>query len=207
MKVKFDFNTEKGIALLYTLLQKVGGKYNYMALLKLAFFADRYHIRNYARPISGDNYYAMKLGPVPSALKDIIEVQTFFGENIVSVSDSKYDIKLTAEKIDMDQFSASDIEAINFSFEYFGNIGKSKNPFEIANLTHAYPEWEKYKNTFQNNPSNREDMNYLDFLQNAPPNHIEFRKLNFRDPFIPLTESERRDLVEEILEINQLYNA
>jgi len=48
-----------------------------MALLKLAFFADRYHLRNYARPISGDIYYAMKLGPVPSALKDIIDVQTF----------------------------------------------------------------------------------------------------------------------------------
>ena len=51
----------------------------------------------------------------------------------------------------------------------------------------------------------RIEMNYLDFLNNAHPNHIEFNKLNFTDPFIPLTESEKEDLIEEIKEMNTLY--
>jgi uncharacterized phage-associated protein len=204
MKIKFNFNPEKGIAFLETLIQKVGGEYNYMALLKLAFFADRYHLRNYARPISGDIYYAMKLGPVPSALKDIIDVQTFYGENIQIKTGSQYCVELKSEIIDTDQFSNSDIEAIDFAVKEFGEIGK--NPFAIANLTHAYPEWDRYKDIFVNSSNTRENMDYLDFLQNASPNHVEFRKLNFCDPFIPLTESERQDLIDEILETNQLYN-
>ncbi|MDQ7815981.1 MAG: Panacea domain-containing protein [Melioribacteraceae bacterium] len=203
MKVRFDFKSEKGMAFLESLLYKVGGKYNYMALLKLAFFADRYHIRNYARPVSGDVYYAMKLGPVPSALKDIIDIQTFYGEDIISTS--QYDIKLKSENIDADQLSQSDIEAIDFAVKEFGVIGKSH--YAIANLTHAYPEWDKYKEKFVNNSNSREDMDYLDFLQNAKPNHEEFRKLQFRDPFIPLTETERQDLTDEIKEVAQLYNA
>ncbi|MGH7497077.1 MAG: Panacea domain-containing protein [bacterium] len=74
-------------------LDQVAGRYNYMALLKLVFFADRYHIRNYARPVSCDEYYALKLGPVPSNLKDIVDVekwnQTLFQKIVVKAPSSK----------------------------------------------------------------------------------------------------------------------
>ncbi len=202
--IRFDIDSQKGIAFLETLLDKVGGEYNYMALLKLAFFADRYHIRNYARPIVGDIYYALKLGPLPSNLRDIIDVQVFSDANIVRSNKDFYTIRLKSNKIDMTAFSKSDLEAIDFSIEYFSKIGKDQ--YKIANLTHAYPEWERYKNQFLGIGINsRFEMDYADFLKNAHPNHIEFQKLQFRDPFIPLTESEREDITAELREMSLLY--
>ena len=202
--IRFDFNSKKGIVFLEYLLDAIGKAYNYMSLLKLAFFADRYHIRNYGRPVSGDIYYAMKLGPVPSKLKDIIDVQGFYSENIIKTF--PYIVELQHSNIDKTLLSKSDIEAIEFSISNFSKIGEK--PFDIANLTHAYPEWEKYRDHFNdNNMNNRFDMDYLDFLKNAAPNHIEFKRLKFTDPFLPLTDSEKQDLIEEITEMSTLYGS
>lgn len=41
VKIQFPYGQEKGEAVLMWLLREMGGRYNYMALLKLAFFADR----------------------------------------------------------------------------------------------------------------------------------------------------------------------
>jgi uncharacterized phage-associated protein len=201
LTIKFDFNSKKGVAFLEALLQRVGGEFNYMALLKLAFFADRYHVRHYARPVSGDVYYAMKLGPVPSNLKDIIDVQDYNKDNIVK--SKEYFVKLQSCNIDISQLSKSDIKAIDFAVEKFGNIGR--DAFSIAELTHAYPEWNKYWAQFEQNRNQRIDMDYKDFLKNTEPNHIVFKKYNFIDPFVPLTESERQTLIEEMEEISTLY--
>ena len=62
LKVRFPFSLEKGVAMLQYLLNGVGGEYNYMALLKLAFFADRFHVRAHARPVSMDDYFAFPYG-------------------------------------------------------------------------------------------------------------------------------------------------
>jgi hypothetical protein len=67
-----------------------------------------------------------------------------------------------------------------------------------VNLTHAYPEWDKHKKRFEINRNDRILMDYIDFLNNASPNHFEFKKLRFKDPFIPLTDSDRKDLIEEM---------
>ena len=46
---------------------------NKMKALKLLFFADRYHLRKYGRPVSDCAYFAMKNGPVASEAKNIAE--------------------------------------------------------------------------------------------------------------------------------------
>lgn len=199
--IKFDFNTKKGVALLEYILSLLENPYNYMSLLKLAFFADRYHLRTYARPVSFDFYYAMKLGPVPSNLKDIIDIQDFYSDNIFKVN--RFDVKLNTSKIDKTQLSKSDIEAIEFSIKHFGKVGL--NQYNLANLTHAYPEWNQYKEQFEKNSISRIEMDYRDFLSNAKPNHEEFQKLNFTDPFIPLSESERANLIQEMEEMHLMY--
>ena len=45
---------------------KNGGKINRMKAIKLLFFADRYHVRKYGRPVVWSTYFAMKNGPVSS---------------------------------------------------------------------------------------------------------------------------------------------
>ncbi len=46
---------------------------NRMKALKLLFFADRYHLRKYGRPVSDCAYFAMKHGPVASEAKHVAE--------------------------------------------------------------------------------------------------------------------------------------
>ena len=50
------------------------GRMNKLKALKLVFFADRYHLRLYGRPITNDRYLAMKYGPVASSCKDLAEM-------------------------------------------------------------------------------------------------------------------------------------
>ncbi|MBI5464747.1 MAG: SocA family protein [Ignavibacteriales bacterium] len=197
IKIKFRYNAEKGLAMLEYLLGLVGGKYNQMALLKLAFFADRYHVRNYSRPVSMDEYYALKLGPIPSNLKDILDLQNYYPEDFFFPGD--YKIELKSADIDTSQFSKSDIEAMKFSFEHFAALG-ARDEFFLANLTHAYPEWDKYSLRFETSKLGREDMDYADFLLNADVNHPDFRKLAFVDPFRPLSESEQEEILSEMQE-------
>lgn len=42
-------------------------------ILKTIFLADVMHLNNYGRPITFDNYYAMKDGPVPSKVYEILK--------------------------------------------------------------------------------------------------------------------------------------
>ena len=91
-----------------------------MALLKLAFFADRSHVRRYPRPISSDEYYALKLGPIPSNLRDIISTERYYPENVSFIND--HEVALKSKAIDVDQFSKSDIEAMNFAVEKFARL-------------------------------------------------------------------------------------
>lgn len=44
-----------------------------MKALQLVYFADRYHLRKFGRPITNDEYFAMPYGPVASGAKDIAE--------------------------------------------------------------------------------------------------------------------------------------
>jgi hypothetical protein len=197
--LRFEFDSDKGLAMLKYLLDKMGGVYNYMALLKLAFFSDRYHIRNFARPVSNDRYFALKFGPMPTRLKDIMDVVCYYGEDFTNID--AYRISLKDRKIDLSQFSKSDILAMDFAVEHFGQLGLG-NVFNLANLTHAYPEWDKYRATFSNNSNSsrkKEKMNYLDFLKNANPKHAEFKKLHFKDPFDILTDEQIKNISEELI--------
>src|SRR5450755_3821683 len=50
-----------------------GGSINKLKALKLLFFADRYHLRKFGRPVSECAYFAMQHGPVASEAKHIAE--------------------------------------------------------------------------------------------------------------------------------------
>lgn len=183
------------------LLNRVGGTYNYMALLKLAFFADRYHVRNHARPVSMDTYYAFRYGPAGSMLKNILlEYQDMFdaAPPIVKVG---YDVKLIpgrAEKVDLDQFSKSDLKAMEFSLQHFSGAG---GPFTISDITHAYPEWAQYAALLQTRKTPHR-INYEDFLKEPEGDNPIFKKLGFVDPFKKLSDEEREFLTQEMREFS-----
>ena len=77
MILSFDY--KKTTQALNFFARKNDCKQNKLKALKLIFFADRYHIRKFGRPITNDKYEAMEYGPVPSNAKDLAEMNDFLG--------------------------------------------------------------------------------------------------------------------------------
>ncbi len=172
MKTLLEFDYKKAVQAINYFAKKEGGKIDKLKLIKLLYFADRYHIRKYGRPIINDVYLAMPLGAVGSSTKDIVDSSRFLaeeegvyareffhtvGNSVTSITD-----------IDLDIFSKSDIEAFDFVYSVFGNYKASS----LVNICHKYPEWKKFKELFDSKETTRESMNYLDFFDN-PKNEID----------------------------------
>lgn len=66
----FRFDPEKGLEVLLYIASNL--KKDYYLVLKTLYFADKYHLEKYGRPICGDHYIAMKSGVVPSGLYDFV---------------------------------------------------------------------------------------------------------------------------------------
>ena len=195
-RITFPLNKRKTIAVAEHLLNNLGGKNNFMYLLKLTFFADRFHVRQYLRPATGDRYFAMPFGAVASYLDNVFtgkiqsDIITPIGNHVVVLNGNGEQFK--------DELSPSDIEAVNFSLSNFAQYGR----FELADLTHAYPEWKKYEQVLTSGQSKRENMYFDDFLLNADPTDPMFTKYEFADPYPIIKEEERLTMEAELLEIS-----
>lgn len=88
-------------------------------LCKIQYFADKYHLEQYGRFVCGDNYVAMKNGPVPSRTYDIIkaarngEASSFAiqGYQIVPFRDA-----------DLQVLSESDVESLDDAISKYGKL-------------------------------------------------------------------------------------
>ncbi len=162
---------KKSVQAINYFARKKDGKINKMKAVKLIYFADRYHLRKYGRPIVGDSYWAMKFGPVGSSVLDAADLnENKLEEDCLKyarnfLSHPKGDVKLqnviSKKEVDLDVFSQSDIEAFEVAFKEFGD----KDQFELAELSHRYPEWAKHKSRIEAGHS-RVRMNYADFFLN-----------------------------------------
>ena len=160
----FNFDYLKATQALDYFTIKAGGQINKMKVLKLVYFADRYHLRKYGRMITNDNYLAMEHGPVPSTTKDIAESNDYLDETIKTYSQSFIEPinNLTLKsinKLDKSVLSDSDLEAMEFSWGTFGHLDQ----FQLRDLTHFYPEWVKVKDDLAD--ASCLPMELLDFLK------------------------------------------
>lgn len=175
------------------------GRMNKLKALKLVFFADRYHLRLYGRPITNDRYIAMKYGPVASSCKDLAEMSEFLGDNERLyakrfLSPSGHDYHSLAE-VDSAEFSETDLEALTFVWSQYG----AKDGFKLAADTHLFPEWKRHEVRLTSPYESRVPMHYPDFIEN-PPAGV--------DPLPPLSEQEQEDLrlqLEELHAVESLW--
>lgn len=119
---------------------------------KLLWLMDRYSLRHYARTISGDKYFAMQLGPVPTDAKHILEgVPTNMVHNPQD-ADNYLSINLSYHKFgsrkapDMDVFSVSDVKVMDLILERYGHLRSN----DLSVLSHEFPEWKAYKDKIEN---------------------------------------------------------
>lgn len=196
-----SFSYKKATQALNYFARQNGGHINKMKALKLLFFADRFHLRKYGRPITNDEYFAMNFGPVPSGGKDLVEGSDFrpdvekayAGQFLNAVN--RYEFS-SVDEIDTPVFSRTDQEALEYVWTHFGG----QDEFQLAELTHQYPEWKTHEAAISGGSSSRVKMNFSDFLDD-PPSPF--------DPCYPLTEEDRvirREEVQELCSLHNLWN-
>lgn len=198
-RIHFNFAYKKVTQALNYFATKEGGKINKMKALKLIYLADRYHLRKYGRLITNDVYFAMNYGPVPSSTKDIAETSEFLGDREKEYASQFIkgidNLTLqTVNTIDDSVFSESDSEAMGFAWKKFGHL----NPFELAELTHEYPEWKKYEKALE--LDSRVQMYLEDFFEEPDENVEKCFELSDQDRNI------RREHLAEMAKIHALWS-
>ena len=166
----FSFSHRKATQALNFFARHDGGSVNKLKALKLVYFADRYHLRRYGRPVVGDEYLAMNYGPVPSGTKDVAELTDFLGEEEGSYGRAflravdRFTLASEAP-VEPSVFSASDREALEWAWKRFGHL----DGFTLADMTHEYPDWKRHEQALKSKVVTRAPMNYRDFLADPPP--------------------------------------
>ncbi|MDZ4794562.1 MAG: Panacea domain-containing protein [Bacteroidota bacterium] len=170
------FNHRKSVQALNLFAQLQGGSINKMKAIKLFWLADRLHLRKYGRTISGDNYFALKHGPVPSGTRNILEqvadrleqpILNYSNEYLQANGRRYNSLKEANKKV----FSKTDLEALNKVFETYGHL----NQFQIRDISHEFPEWKKWEEGLENNWYKSHPMDLKDFFEDAGDKHPIFK--------------------------------
>lgn len=150
---------------------------NKLKAIKLAWAADRYHVRKYGRLVTGDDYFALKYGPVASQLKNIAEEDSYlpesyieYSKNFIKPSKDRNTVEAQADA-DLDLLSTTDREALDFAIDSFGQY----SGFELADYSHKYPEWKRFEKVLDSGEVARARIDLDDFFKS--PSDIE------NDPF------------------------
>jgi len=72
-QLQFTFNRAKFIQALVFFSKNGVTDLTKLKAAKLLYFADKEHLLRYGRPIIGDTYYALNLGPLPSQAVDFLD--------------------------------------------------------------------------------------------------------------------------------------
>ena len=167
-----DFSLDKLIAALAYLAPRVDN-FTQLRASKLLYFADKYHLTRYGRPIIGDRYVAMQRGPVPSLFRDLVQglvatQKDMLEEDITKMSrflsidtTRTHPVIRARREPDRDQLSESDVEALDFAFRKYAHLTVT----ELINRSHqeraykAAHHWMNYEDFFD--PSDEEQLSLL----------------------------------------------
>lgn len=113
---------------------------------KILWLSDRCHLRRYGRTISGDVYYAMPKGVVPTDAKNLLEGKktrlktdnNYFTMYIRPTENHKYSV---ISEPDTKKFSQSDTKVLDRVIERC----KSLSGQELSEISHKFPEWTFYE--------------------------------------------------------------
>lgn len=137
-------------------------------LVKLMYLADKYHLMNYGRTITNDEFKAFDNGPAGSRTIDVLEFDAFVLGKDISLAKKLFQKGegytylpgkgcLTHE---IEMLSESDIEALDFVIANFGKM----NQWDVVKYTHTLQEWKQYEARFRDHLTKRESIKTEDVL-------------------------------------------
>lgn len=175
-QIRFRFDPEKLVQALAFFSQRGVRDLGKMKAAKLLFHADKYHLLKYGRPVIGDQYACMEYGPVPSTslnvMNDVIAQDSHFPPVVKDLFDeyivvekrffSRYHVFRAKKAADLDVFSDSDIEALEYAQQTYG----SKSAWQLSEESHQEPAW---KIANENRiPGSSVTMDYRLFFEGHP---------------------------------------
>ncbi len=137
----FDLDKDVALNAVLYIAPKVRGSDMY-AILKVMYFADKYHLERYGSFISGDSYIAMSHGPVPSFAYDILKAVRNGGSRALDAEvfeqfRSAFEVRglygfMPRREADLDYLSDAALESLDHSIKEFGQL-----PFRrLRDLSH-----------------------------------------------------------------------
>lgn len=167
--LNFHVDKEKVLEALVYIIDQAGELTPFFAG-KILYFADVDHLRKFSRPITGDTYYAMENGPVPTFAYDLLkgnvpEPTKSSVSSALAHEKRKHPTFRARRKADLSFFSKTDLECLDHAIEYclrhsFG---------EISDETHGHIAWA--------NAGLNEKMSFDDMLAEANDAIVEDAKV------------------------------
>ena len=156
-------------ALTYLAISQPDKVLDNMKAYKLLWLADRYHLRQTGRTITGDAYYAMPYGIVPSDAKCLLENAKTklrdpkgYKNKFISLGDHQY--KAIAEP-DLKELSESDMQALDKVLAVYNGY----DALQLSAISHKFPEWTFYKDMLEDKDAKNSYKIDLDhFFEDAP---------------------------------------
>jgi hypothetical protein len=134
-------------------------------IVKTLYYADKLHLENYGRLITGDYYVKMDDGPVPSGAYDLIKFarkdEFLYEEKIINVHpENAIQVKgkttiVPLREPNLDVLSESDIECLDVAIGKYAQMDFS----QLWNLVHEEKSYQKAK---KNQPIALKDIIILD---------------------------------------------
>jgi len=156
-------------------LLKTFGEMDKLKIVKLIYLADKYHLVSSLgiRTITGDNYVAMRHGPVGSMVLNILNRNTeylepaqldFIDKYIRQTTLGKDDYKCVQDDMWYGQLSDSDKN----SLIKIGELFKDTDKWDLVELTHKYPEWAQFERELRKDPSISRPIPVVDMFSCLP---------------------------------------
>jgi hypothetical protein len=167
----FTIDKVKAVEALVYVAAKLGQVSRFNAA-KILYFADREHLRTYGRPVTGDFYVAMDNGPVPSFVYDVLKQAVRPADRLLvagalePVEESHFPKIRALREPNMEVFSVSDVECLDYGIRHVGN----RSFGSVSDETHGHFAW-------KNAPDNGK-MAFADMLEGVPPEVIEDAELS-----------------------------
>ena len=156
--IRFTFDRDKFKTVMQILGRETSGL-DVLKAVKLLYFIDRLHLRTYGRPVLGDFYVAMKLGPVPSHAYDElkrIQVDEAPDLPLSSVDEGgKHRVFRASVAPDLSLLSATELSAVRSIIDDLGHLTGT----ELSRRAHTHDTW------LTNKPE-----------ENEPPKRIDYER-------------------------------
>ncbi len=123
-------------------------------LMKLFYFLDFMHVKKYGAPVTYDTYVNLEHGPIPSAIKNLVDTASDDVDNSILSDIMEFETREVSKGImyrvvptreftekDKGYFSESELDILNKVCERFGN----SNTKFIEDASHKESPWSKTK--------------------------------------------------------------